>query len=180
MTREVFSCILVVFVLSCIGCGSSYEVSSSPDSDRSFSTFSVEAYDRSGTIVFQDERAIDVRNIVASRDSTRFLNETTGATIVVPTSTIRKVIFTSHGVGFLEGFGWGAGTGVVSGATLGFIATNGHTSSENFGGADDVEVILGLAGLGGAAGGLIGGIWGVAAGHSYEYRFATGTDNTER
>ncbi len=180
MTKEIISCFLVVSVLSCVGCGSSNVVSSSPDSELSFNAFNVDAYDRSGTIVFQDEKALDARNIIASNDSTRFLNESTNLTTVVPTFTIRKVIFTNHGVGFLEGFGWGAGIGLVSGAALGLIATNGQTSSHSFGGADDLSVILAVAGLGGAAGGVAGGIWGVAAGHSYEYQFRTSTDSEKK
>jgi hypothetical protein len=166
---RVVSCVLLVLLLFSIGCSSSYEVSSSPDADPSFNTFNVDAYDRSGTIVFQDGRELGARNIMVSQDSTRFLNKKTYAASVVPTHTIKKVVIINHGVGFLEGLGWGAGIGIVSGATLGVI---GSTSKYSGSTAEDVAwATLTVGAMGAAVGGAIGGIWGVIAGHSYEYEF---------
>jgi len=119
--------------------------------------------------MFQDGRELDARNIMASQDSTRFLNEKTEAASVVPTHTIKKVVVTNHGVGFLEGLGWGAGIGIVSGATLGLIGSTSKYSGST--GEDVAWATLTLGAVGGAVGGFIGGIWGVIAGHSYEYEF---------
>jgi hypothetical protein len=95
-------------------------VSSSLNTDPSLNTFNVYAYERSATLVFQDGREVDARNITASPDSTRFLNEKTDAVV------------------------W--------------------------------AVLL----FGGAPGGVIGGIWGEIAGHSYEYQFPTSADCTKK
>jgi len=161
----------------CIGCSSSYEVSSSPDAETSFDTFNVDAYDRSGTIVFQDGRELDARNIIASTDSTRFLNEKTDAITVVPTHTIKEVVFTSHGVGFLDGLEWGAGIGAVTGVTLGLL---GSRSGNGAWGSDVAGISMGFGAIGAAVGGVIGGIWGGIAGHSYENQFPASTDSTKK
>jgi hypothetical protein len=162
-------CSVLVFCILQVGCSSSYEVSSSPIAGPSFNSFNVEANDRSATVLFRDGRELDVRNIMASPDSTRFLNEKTNSATVVPTHTIKKVVITNHGVGFLEGVGWGAGIGIVSGATLGLIGSTSKYSGST--GEDVAWATLTLGAIGGAVGGFIGGIWGVVAGHSYEYEF---------
>jgi len=169
---KVVSCVLLVSLLFWIGCSSSYEVSSSPNTDPSFKTFNVEAHDRRATIVFQDGRELDARNIVASPDSTRFLNETTDVTTVVPTHTIKKVVLANHGVGFLEGFGWGALIGSATASVL-LAASPGVE-------IDDDSVVWAVLLFGGVPGGVIGGIWGGIAGHTYEYQFPTSADNTKK
>jgi hypothetical protein len=160
---------VLVFCILQLGCSSSYEVSSSPTGDSSFTTFNVDASDRSGVIVFQDDSDLDARNIAAAPDSIRFLNEKTNAITAMPTHTVKKVVFKNHGVGFLEGFGWGAGIGIVSGAILGLIGSTSKYSGST--GEDVAWATLTLGAIGGAVGGVIGGIWGVAAGHSYRYEF---------
>ena len=44
-----------------------------PHADFSFNTVNVNGHDRVATIVFQDGRELEARNITASPDSTRFL-----------------------------------------------------------------------------------------------------------
>jgi len=90
-------CGVLVFSILQMGCSSSYVVSS-------FSTFNADAYDRSGVIEIQDGRELDARNIKTGLDSTRFLNKTTDAKAVAPTHSIKTIVFTNHGVGFLAGF----------------------------------------------------------------------------
>lgn len=160
---------VLFFCILQLGCSSSHEVSSSPTGGSSFTTFNADAYERNGTIVFQDGRELAARNFIASTDSTRFLIATTDAIAVVPTHTIKEIVFTNHGVGFLEGFGWGAGIGIVSGAILGLIGSTSKYSGST--GEDVAWATLTLGAIGGAVGGVIGGIWGVAAGHSYRYEF---------
>ncbi len=169
---------VLVFCIFEMGCSSSHEVSSSSIGDSSFTTFNVDVYERSGTIVFQDGRELAARNIRASSDSTRFLTEENEAITVVPTHTIKKVVITNHGVGFLEGLGWGAGIGLVSGAALGLIGSTSKYSGST--GEDVAWATLTLGAIGGAVGGVIGGIWGVVAGHSYEYQYPTSADNTKK
>jgi hypothetical protein len=169
---KVLSCVLLMPLLLSIGCSTSYEVTSSADADPSLKSFNVEANDRIARIVFLDRSELDARNIIASADSTRFQKDTTDAITVVPTHTIKKVIFTDHGVGFLEGFGWGAGIGVVTFATLALV------NGEGFAGADLLSTTLFFAAVGGAGGGVVGGIIGVSVGHSYEYQFVTSANST--
>jgi hypothetical protein len=157
--RTIFSSVLVASPLFLIGCSSSYVVSSSPDGDPSFNTFNTDTYDRSVVVVFRDHRELDARNIVASTDSTCFLNETTGSTTVVPTHTVKEVIFRSHGAGFVDGLLWGGGFGAILGAV------GGLASGEGGGGAVFVAVAVG------ASTGLIGGLVGLGIGHRYEYQF---------
>ena len=149
------SALLIVCIIQ-MGCSSSSVVSS-------FNTFNVDVYDRSATIVFHNGSELDGRNIIASPDSTRFLNEKTDAITVVPTHTIRTVVLTSAGAGFLDGLEWGAGIGAVMGFTLGYIA---HGSGEH-----DVAYSMGAGAIEAAVGGVIGGIIGVGVGHSYNYQF---------
>jgi hypothetical protein len=165
------SCVLLVSLLFSIGCSSSYEVSSSPTADSSLNAFNVEASERSGIIVFQDGRELNVSNIIASPDSTRFLNEKTGERTVVPTHTIRTVVITNHGVGLREGFGWGALVGTVTASAL--LAASGAE-------IDSDSVVWAVLLFGGVPGGVVGGIWGVIAGHSYEYQFPASVDSTKK
>lgn len=172
MTRKMVSSVLVASLLFSIGCSSSYVVSSSPNVDKSFSTFNADAYDRSGFIVFQDGTDLDARNIVASTDSTRFLNEKTNATTVVPTLTIQKVVFKERFAGFLEGCWIGALVGVPAGVGFGILAVpKGELQAPD-------AILIGF--VGGLVGGLIGGISGFVIGHSYEYQFVTSADNTKK
>jgi hypothetical protein len=163
---------VLVFCILQMGCSSSYVVSSSPETDPSFKTLNVEAYDKSATIVFRDGRELGARNIMASADSTRFLNETTDAITVVPTHTIKKVVFTNRGVGFLEGFGWGALIGSATASVLFAISPEVEIDSDS--------VVWAVLLFGGLPGGVIGGIWGGIAGHTYEYQFPTSADNTKK
>lgn len=152
---------LIVCIIQ-MGCSSSSIV-------LSFETFNSDAQGRSATIIFQDGRKVDARNILAFPDSTHFVNEGTSAITVVPTHTMKKVVFINRGMGFLEGFGVGA---LIGSATV--LALNAISpSSGEFGGAD--YVIL-FALLGGGAGGVIGGIPGVIIGHTYEYNFVNASE----
>jgi hypothetical protein len=161
------SYVLPLSLLFSIGCSTSYEVSSSPNGGSSFNAFNVEASERSATILLQDGGELGVRNIIASPDSTRFLNARTNETTVVPTHTIRTVVLTSAGAGFLDGLEWGAGIGAVTGVTCGLIAykPGGEWGSDVAG----ISMIVGAVGA--VAGGVIGGIIGVSVGHSYRYEF---------
>lgn len=175
MKRKIISCVLVVSLSFSIGCSSSYLISSSSTAEQSFDTFNVDAYGRSGTIVFQDGRKLDVQNIVAFADSIHFLNGTTGARSVVPRYTVKKIVFTNRGIGFLEGFGFGALVGAVS--VLILIAASPGQGRQEFGGAD---FALFLVAVGAGGGGVIGGIPGVIIGHSDEYQFETSADGTKK
>lgn len=122
--------------------------------------------------MFQDGRALGARNVIASSDSTLFLDPTTAAVRTVSTRTIKKVIFTNRGKGFLEGFGVGAAVGTV--VTLVFYAIFGDQIELDPGGV----VAVGVAGA--LAGGAIGGITGLIIGHTNEYSFVTSADSTKR
>jgi hypothetical protein len=169
MKRTILSSVLAASLWFLVGCSSSYRVSSSPNSDASFNTFNAKAYDRSVVIVFHDGRECAARNIIASADSTRFLNETTDAMAVVPTHTIKKVIFTNHLVGLLEGLGWGAGIGAASAGLAALLGAFGEDVD-----AASVFSVIGAAAAGGAFG---GGIIGVIIGHDYEFLFPTGLNS---
>jgi hypothetical protein len=149
---------VLVFCIVQVGCSSSYEVSSSATADKSFSTFNADASDRSGVIVFQDDSELDARNILASTGSTRFLNEATDSINVVPTHTIKRVVFKNRFIGILE---W-AGIGAVVFAGVGLALGASHEGEE----AGVAYVVYP-----GPVGAVIGGIGGVIAGHSYKYDF---------
>jgi hypothetical protein len=169
---KVVTCFLLVSLLFSIGCSSSYEVSSSPNGGSSLNAFNVEASDRNGTIVFQDGSELNVSNIIASPDSTRFLNEKTNAITVVPTHTVRGVVITNHGVGSLEGLGWGALVGSATAAVLLAVSPGVEIDSDS--------VVWAVLLFGGVPGAVVGGIWGAIAGHSYEYQFPTTANSTKK
>jgi hypothetical protein len=150
-----------------MGCSSSYVVSSSPNADLSFSSFTTDAEGGSGTVVFQDDSELEARNIVASPDSTRFLNEATDSMTVVPTHTVKRVVFKNRFIGFLE---WaGIGAVVCGGVGLSLSANNKNASG----------VGAAYAILGGPVGAVIGGVCGVIAGHSYEYQFPASAERAK-
>jgi hypothetical protein len=166
--RTILSSVLVASPLFLFGCSSSYLVSSSPEGDPSFNTFNTDASDRRVVIVFHYGRELDALGIVASTDSTRFLNTATHSLTVVPTHTIKKVVFRSNGAGFVDGFLWGGGIGAVLG-TVG--ASTGSSIPAGFGPMVAVAA--------GASAGLICGLIGLGIGHSYEYRFPA-ADSTRK
>jgi hypothetical protein len=145
------------------GCSSSFDVSSSPNADPSYTSFNVDAYGRSGMVLFRSGRKLGARNIVASPDSTRFVNDRTDAMAVVPTQSIEKVVFRNRWTGFLEGFGLGA----LAGAST-VLALRGADHTVLF------------TAIGAGAGGLIVGILGMISGHSYEYSFMSSADSLKR
>jgi hypothetical protein len=147
-----------------MGCSSSSVVSS-------FEAFNADAEGRSGTIVFQDGRKLDVHNILAFPDSTHFLNEGTSAVFVVPTRTIKNVVFTDRGIGFLEGFGFGALAGSL---TVLAISAASPAKGGEFSG---VDYLLFFMLIGGGAGGVVGGIPGLIIGHSHEFQFVTSEES---
>jgi len=169
--RKIVSNVLVASLLFSIGCSSSYVVSSSQNADKSFSTFNADAYDRSGVIVFQDGAELNAKNIVASTDSTRFLNEKTNTTTVVPTLAIQRVVFKKRFAGFLEGFWIGALVGVPAGVGL---VVFGMPKGEG------ESYVIAAVFVGGLVGGLIGGISGFVIGHSYEYQFPITEESTKK
>jgi hypothetical protein len=169
---RVVSGVLPAFLVFLIGCSSSYDVSSSPDADSSFNAFNEEASERSGTIVFRKNSEVEARNMSASPDSTRFLNAATDSITVVPTHTVKKVVVTNHGAGFVDGLVWGAIVGSVTVAAI-CAADGGQSIQLKPGG------VIFLSLFGGAVGGAIGGVCGVIAGHSYEYQFPASAESTK-
>jgi hypothetical protein len=153
-----------VFCIIQMGCSSSYVVSSAPYSDPSFSTFNTDAEGRRGTIVFQDGRKMGAHRVMTDPDSTSFVNTITGARTVVPNHEIDKIIFTSSGLGFLEGAGIGLLAGGLGGLAAAAIIVGRGAGEEGL-----AYVFLPL--FGGGGGLLLGGIIGGSLGHSYEYKF---------
>jgi hypothetical protein len=141
--------VLLSFCILQMGCSSSYVVSSAPNAGPSFSAFNADAEGRSGTIEFQDGRTVDAQNIIASPDSTLFVNGETGAIAVVPTHTVKEVVFTNHFTGFLEGFAYGTLAGAVTVLTM---SAASHSGGEFSGWSYVVLFTL----LGAGAGGVIG------------------------
>jgi hypothetical protein len=165
VNRKTVACVAMAVLFCCAGCSSSYVVSDLPNAGKSFPAFNHDAYDRNGTIRFHDGSEMDARNIVASPDSLRCLNEETDATTVVPTRSVETVVFKNHFTGLLEGAGWGALGGGVAMLTIRFAA--GPSGGELSGWSYDLFFTF----LGAAGGAVIGGIPGALIGHSYEYRF---------
>lgn len=159
---------VLVFCFLLVGCSSSYDVSSSPDADRSFSAFNSDAYNRSGVIVFQDDSELDARDIVASTNSTKFVNEATDSITDVPTHTVKRVVFKNRLIGTLE---W-AGIGAV---VLGGIGLMVSADNQDASGVGAVYAILGAP-----AGAVIGGIGGAIAGHRYKYQFPPSVENAKK
>jgi hypothetical protein len=171
MNRTLLSCILFGFLATCSGCTSSYEVSSSPLSDHSFDTFNAEVFGRSGNIIFRDNSELDGSDILAFQDSTRFTNEKTDVRAVVPTATIRKIVFTSHSSGLLQGLKWG----VISGAAAGLLgAAVGYPFMKGGGEIPREVIFIFLPALGVGGGLIFGPIIGGIIGDTEEYRFEGG------
>jgi hypothetical protein len=172
MKRLMVSLLPVGTMIWALGCSTSYQVSSSPNAEPSYATFNMKAVENDGLIVFRDGGEVDAKNIVASRDSTRFRSMPSDALTVVPTQSIEKVVFTNHGSGFLEGFGLGAlGGGVTVLVIRGVSAPGGEFS----GAAYTIAFTL----IGAGVGGVLGGIPGLIIGKSVEYRFPAGADTTK-
>lgn len=164
MKKTIVSCVLVGSSLFCIGCSSSYMVSSSPGAEESFPTFNADAGGRNATIVFQDGRKMGAHKVMTGPDSTSFVNTITGARTVVPTHEIDKIVFTSSGLGFLEGAGIGLLAGGLGGLAAAAIIVGRGAGEEGL-----AYFFMPL--FGGGGGLLLGGIIGASLGHSYEYRF---------
>ena len=166
--------VLSVLMIICIvhaGCSSSYYVSTSPDADPSYPEFNTYADGRSGVIILEDGSELEIRTIIASPDSTVFVKERNGAIGVVPTRTIRKVVFVNRLSGYLEGFGLGALAGAATILTMRLASPSGGGELSGW----DYTLLFTVLGAGG--GGVIGGIPGVTIGHRNEYRFANGADS---
>jgi hypothetical protein len=157
--RDIISCVLVGSLLFATGCSSSYEVSSASDAEKSFSTFNADVQNRSGVIVCQDDRELDATNIVASPDSTRFVNEQDATITIVPTATVKRVVFKNRLIGFLE---W-AGIGALVCGGIGIALSSSNQDASGVGASYAI--------MGGPVGVVIGGIGGVIAGHRYRYNF---------
>ena len=174
MTRKVVSCVLVASIVFSFGCSSSYEVSGTPGAEYSLDSFNVEAYDRSGTIVYQDRTKVEGRNFVAMPDSVHFVNAFTEVTTVVPIRSVQKIILKNHWIGWLEGFGWGAL--IVASAVAVMAGASPSDGGGRFGSGWTVFFVA----LGAGAGGVIGGFLGLIIGHSYEYQFGKVVDTTKK
>jgi len=153
-----------VFCIIQMGCSSHYVVSSDTNSDPSFSTFNTDAAGRRGTIVLHDGEKIGARKVKTDPDSTSFVNTLTGARTVVSNHAIDKIVFTSSGIGFLEGSGIGLLAGGLGGLAAAWIIVGRGAGEEGL-----AYVFLPL--FGGGGGLLLGGIIGGSIGHSYEYMF---------
>jgi hypothetical protein len=164
MKKTIVSCVLVGFFSFCIGCSSSYMVSSSPGAEESFPTFNADAKGKRATVVLRDVRQLFAKDVIAGPDSTSFLNVTAGVRIVLPTHEIDKIVFANSGLGFLEGAGIGLLAGGVGGLAAAAIIVGRGAGEEGL-----AYVILPL--FGGGGGLLLGGIIGGTRGHSYEYKF---------
>jgi hypothetical protein len=147
-----------------VGCSSSYIVSSTPQDEYvSLSNFNTLVKDRSARIVFQDGTTLYAQEVIAEQDSVYILDENTGRRVVMPALKIKKIVLRNRGLGLLEG----AGIGVLAGGATGLLAavvTGPHRAEQGW--AYIVDPIVG-----GAAGLLIGPIYGVIKGHNYEYQF---------
>ena len=158
--------IAILFVgIAQIGCSSSYMVSSSPDDEHiSFSKLNALLVNESATIVRQDGSETHGRGILATPDSTSWRDPTTAVRSAVPTQIIKKIVLTYRGLGLLEG----AGIGVLAGGAAGLLAavvSGPHRAEEGI-----AYVVLPILGVG--SGLIIGPIYGVIKGHTYEYEFA--------
>ena len=114
--------------------------------------------------MFQAGRKMAAHEVMMDPDSTSFVNRITGARSRVSTHEIEKIVFTSSGLGFLEGAGIGLVAGGLGGLAAAAIIFGGKAGEEGL-----AYVILPL--FGGGGGLLLGGIIGGSLGHSYEYRF---------
>ncbi len=168
MKKTIVSCVLAGSLLCCIGCSSSYMVSSSPGAEESFSSFNSDAKGKRATIVLRDARRLFAKDVIAGPESTSFLNVTTGVGIVVPTREIEKIGLKIVGLGFLEG----AGIGLLAGGVGGWVVASIMVSNQQA----ESGLAYGILGLAGGGGGLLlGGIIGSAIGHTYEYTFVDGS-----
>ena len=161
---------LFALLVGCIihpGCSSNNLVTYGPGTGESTHSFNVSAKDEratlefsSATLEFHDGRKVEAHEVKAAPDSTLFIDMTNGATRVVPTHDIVKIVSKDRFIGYLEGLGLGLLAGVVTGVLVSVIARN-----------NDAIVGAGLIVVGATAGGLIGGILGIIFGHTYEYTF---------
>ena len=155
---------ILFFGIFHLGCSSSYIVSTSPQDEHiSFSKFNAILENEKVTIVFQDDSRVDGRGILATPDSTSWLNPTTGIQTAAPTQKVKKIILTNRGLGTLEGMG----IGVLAGGVVGLltaVVTGPHPGEDGF-----TYAVYPI--LGGGVGLIAGPIYGVIKGHTYEYEF---------
>ncbi len=147
------------------GCSSSYTVSSTgkPDAEFSCREMNEELGGRETIIELKDGGEISAKGVMVSNDSVAWLDASTTKQTSVATQRIKRIVLKNRLVGGLEGLG----IGLVAGAALmvAHFAFGSHTGEigENW-------VEIGLI-LGGGAGAIVGLIYGLIAGHSYNYDF---------
>jgi len=158
---------MLIFSIAQIGCGSSYNVSSSSNGERvSFSEFNAAVENERAEIVFKDDSTLYVQRIRTEPNGTSWIQPITGVRDTVPTHTIKRIILTNRARGALDGAGVGFLSGVAAGLLVAVPYVGAHSDDEFAGLAYVV-----FPAIGAGAGLLIGTIIGITSGHTYEYEF---------
>ena len=161
--------ILFSLAIFLCGCSSSYLVSPTgkPYADYSYQEMNEELKGQEVKIKLMDGRDISAKDVKISDDSLLWVNQETDEESKASIQDIYKIVMGSHGIGALEGAGFGLVGGAGLGALFGQIQTGNDTEWGTGGGA-----AIGLI-LGGGIGIIVGPITGAIIGHSYNYEFLT-------
>ncbi|MBE0539153.1 MAG: hypothetical protein IH620_05525 [Ignavibacterium sp.] len=154
----------IIFSLLVTGCSATYVVTSnSTVNEPSVVDFNEFATGREADIFLIDETVSNAKGIQLTADSLYWKEGNSIVKRSVIKSNVRKVIFTNHFIGALEGWGFG----LVSGGAAGLLSFWAF-------GQGDVWAFLGLTTIGLIVGAVAGIITGSIIGQTYEYNFEKG------
>ena len=162
--KQIELLLIISFLFPC--CSTTYQVAAVEGPDQiTYSQFNSLASDKTSIIEFVDKSSLNAFAFRIGPDSASWGRED-GDRVVVPSSQVKLVTFLNRGLGFLEGLGWGALTGLGAGVAWGVLIETGKTSKSEGGLAVILSAVLFTSG-----GIPIGGIAGVIAGHRDHYVF---------
>lgn len=161
--------IILGFAIFLCGCSSSYLVSPTgkPDADYSYQEMNEELEGQDVKIEMKDGMNIFAKDVKISDDSVSWVGQWTDVESMINIQEINKIVMESHGIGALEGAGFGLVGGGGLGALVGQLLVGNHGAWGSGAGA-----AVGLI-LGGGIGTIVGPITGAIIGHSYNYEFQT-------
>jgi hypothetical protein len=164
--------VVMCLVLSFVGCLSSHVVSEKPDSLLyTYQKVNQCLEGKDVTVALLNGQELEVSNAVLASDSTRFVTQSSGKQVSVPTPQIVKIEHTDKGRGTIEGLEIGAITGSAFGLSV-ILGSHLHSTGydPNLAGP---YIILGSVGA------IFGGVFGTLAGSSIGHvdRYTLNTQN---
>ena len=154
---KIHTSIAALFLFSLLSCSHTHHMRVDQNIDPSFSEIIKQKSKQQQAFLIAKEDSFvahkyNAVSIDLQKDSTFFTDAETGLQKSFPTSNIRKIIFTSHSTGFINGLKWGSITGAS--ISLSYIIIRGKSSRW-----DAIGIVFNTVVFG-----LIGGILGTVEG----------------